>query len=68
MARLEALNLLQCNVQELAEMLNISSEAVYKWDSQKIPLAREYQIRDLAAGRTPLLDNRNQKSPSCTNS
>ena len=65
MTKQEALNLLDCSVKELADMLGVTSQVVSMWGrKQKIPLAREYQIRDLAAGRTPLLDNRNQKSPN----
>ena len=54
MKKTEALNLLQCTIPELAKLLKISTEAVYKWGDKPIPLAREYQIRDIAAGRKPL--------------
>ncbi|MFM7811725.1 MAG: Cro/CI family transcriptional regulator [Acinetobacter junii] len=54
MTKSEALKLLQCNVTQLAEKLGISHNAISQWDECKIPLAREYQIRDLAAGKVPL--------------
>lgn len=54
MTKSEALNLLKCNVTQLAEKLGISHNAISQWDEYKIPLAREYQIRDLAAGKVPL--------------
>ncbi|WP_349307083.1 Cro/CI family transcriptional regulator [Acinetobacter corruptisaponis] len=54
MKKSEALNLLQCTIPELAKILNISTEAIYKWGDKPIPIAREYQIKDIAAGRKPL--------------
>lgn len=54
MTKSEALNLLQCNITQLAKNLGISHNAISQWDDLKIPLAREYQIRDLAAGKIPL--------------
>ena len=54
MKKSEALDLLKCSVSELAELLKITTEAIYKWGDKDIPIAREYQIRDLAAGRKPL--------------
>lgn len=54
MKKSEALNLLQCTIPELAELLKISTEAIYKWGDRDIPIAREYQIRDVVAGREPL--------------
>lgn len=62
MTKSEALTLLQCNIRELAKMLDISPVAVTKWRNDCIPLAREYQIRDLLAGRQPLQDSRNKAS------
>lgn len=54
MTRQEALDLLGCTVGELAELLKITSQAISQWDVDEIPLAREYQIRDIAEGKTPL--------------
>lgn len=54
MTKQEAFNLLQVNGVQLAELLGIKPAAVYQWPQDKIPLAREYQIKDLAAGREPI--------------
>lgn len=54
MTKQEALDLLGVGVNGLAEKLNISHAAVSQWSDNKIPLAREYQIRDLAQGKEPL--------------
>ncbi|PJG67800.1 Cro/CI family transcriptional regulator [Acinetobacter seifertii] len=54
MTKEEAFKLLGVNGVELAGMLGIEPSAVYQWPDQKIPLAREYQIRDLAEGKVPL--------------
>ncbi|ARD29554.1 hypothetical protein OTEC02_12645 [Acinetobacter lactucae] len=54
MTKTEALALLECSVTELASKLNISTQAISQWPEEKIPLAREYQIRDLAQGNEPL--------------
>lgn len=54
MTKTEALALLECSVTELACKLNISTQAISQWPDEKIPLAREYQIRDLAEGKEPL--------------
>ena len=54
MTKDEAFKLLDVNGVELAGMLGIEPSAVYQWPDQKIPLAREYQIRDLAEGKVPL--------------
>lgn len=54
MTRQEAYELLGVNGVELAALLDIEPSAVYQWPEHKIPLAREYQIRDLANGKTPL--------------
>lgn len=55
MTKSEALNLLKCNVTELAEKLGISTQAISQWSEECIPLAREYQIRDLSKGHVPLV-------------
>lgn len=54
MTKTEALVLLECSVTELAYKLSISTQAISQWPEEKIPLAREYQIRDLAEGNEPL--------------
>ena len=54
MTKTEALALLECSVTELAYKLGISTQAISQWPDEKIPLAREYQIRDLAEGKEPL--------------
>ncbi|WP_368576116.1 Cro/CI family transcriptional regulator [Acinetobacter baumannii] len=54
MTKQEAFNLLGVNGVELAGLLDIEPSAVYQWPEKKIPLAREYQIRDLAEGEEPL--------------
>ncbi|HCA5148150.1 TPA: hypothetical protein MW178_003381 [Acinetobacter baumannii] len=54
MTKAEALALLECGITELAYKLSISTQAISQWPEEKIPLAREYQIRDLADGKEPL--------------
>ncbi|MBJ9739649.1 hypothetical protein I5523_08335 [Acinetobacter oleivorans] len=54
MTKTEALALFECGVTELAYKLSISTQAISQWPEEKIPLAREYQIRDLAEGKEPL--------------
>ncbi|MBJ8436811.1 hypothetical protein I6M64_05665 [Acinetobacter lactucae] len=54
MTKQEAFKLLGVNGVELAGLLGIEPSAVYQWPDKKIPLAREYQIRDLAEGKEPL--------------
>ncbi|EXR48547.1 Cro/Cl family transcriptional regulator [Acinetobacter baumannii] len=54
MTKAEALALLECGITELAYKLSISTQAISQWPEEKIPLAREYQIRDLAEGKEPL--------------
>ncbi|SNU15283.1 Uncharacterised protein [Acinetobacter johnsonii] len=54
MTKQEALALLGVNGVELAGLLGIEPSAVYQWPEKKIPLAREYQIRDLADGKEPI--------------
>lgn len=54
MTKQEALKLLNCNVSDLALKLEISSQAISQWPETKIPLMREYQIRDLAKGQIPI--------------
>ena len=54
MTKQEALKLLGVNGVELAKLLGVEPSAVYQWPENKIPLAREYQIRDLANGKKPI--------------
>ncbi|MBJ8450301.1 hypothetical protein I6M90_01070 [Acinetobacter bereziniae] len=54
MTKQEALKLLGVNGVELAKLLGVEPSAVYQWSENKIPLAREYQIRDLAEGKKPI--------------
>lgn len=54
MTKSEALTLLDCSVTQLAEKLGISHNAISQWNEKQIPLAREYQIRDLAKGIKPI--------------
>jgi len=52
MTKQEAMQLAGVETQkELAELLEIEPPAVSQWDDDKIPLLREYQVRDLAAKR-----------------
>ncbi|MDV2483317.1 MULTISPECIES: Cro/CI family transcriptional regulator [Acinetobacter] len=64
MTKNEAFELLQVNGVELANLLGIEPSAVYQWAEDKIPLAREYQILDLAKGKKPITVER--KSPQTT--
>lgn len=57
MTKSEALKLLDCSVTQLAEKLGITHNAVSQWDENKIPLVREYQIRDLVNGKQPIRHN-----------
>lgn len=52
MTKQEAMQLAGVETQkELAELLGIEPPAVSQWDDDKIPLLREYQVRELAANR-----------------
>ncbi len=64
MTRQEAFELLGVNGVELAGLLGIEPPAVYQWPKDKIPLAREYQILDLAKGKQPIRVGK--KSPQAT--
>ena len=51
----EACRLLDHNQTQLAEALGVSKVAVFQWKKNgALPVAREYQVRDLAAGRVPV--------------
>ncbi|MBJ8474373.1 Cro/CI family transcriptional regulator [Acinetobacter bereziniae] len=54
MTKSEALTLLGCSVTQLANKLGISHNAISQWNEAAIPVAREYQIRDLAKGKKPI--------------
>lgn len=58
MTKQEAFKLLGVNGVELAGLLGVKPSAVYQWPENKIPLAREYQIRDLIAGNQPIKHNK----------
>ena len=50
MTKQEAMQLAGVETQkELAELLNIEPPSISQWDPDKIPLLREYQVRELAA-------------------
>lgn len=51
MTRDEATTLLNCSLSELADMLEITTAAVARWNPLKIPFLREAQIRALAEGK-----------------
>ncbi|MCK4081346.1 MULTISPECIES: Cro/CI family transcriptional regulator [Acinetobacter] len=57
MTKSEALALLNCSVTQLADKLGITHNAISQWDEKQIPLAREYQIRDIANGNPPIKRN-----------
>lgn len=54
MTRDEAIKLLGCTYSELADKLELSTAAVSRWANRELPYDREYEIRELAAGRTPI--------------
>lgn len=58
MTKSEALTLLNCGVKELANKLGITSQAISQWPEDEIPMAREYQIKDLAKGKKPIKKSR----------
>lgn len=62
MTRAEAFTLLSVNGVELAKLLGIKPSAVYQWPEQKIPLAREYQVRDLYEKRKKSLKRKNSRT------
>jgi len=55
MTRQEAMELLGYEkLFQLADVLELSTSAIAQWgDDKDIPLYREYEVRELAAGRTP---------------
>lgn len=63
MTKKEAFQLLKCNGKDLAHKLGITPSAIYQWPDP-IPIEREYQIRDLAVGKEPILNQ--TKTPAVT--
>lgn len=53
---LKNIDLLGCNLSELADSLGITTAAVARWNKEQIPQLREYQIRDIAADRLKSLE------------
>lgn len=59
MTRKEAAKLLNCSFSELADKLGITTAAIAQWgDDKDIPLLREIQVKELAAGRNPLFKSK----------
>ena len=56
MKRRDALALLGYDhLYQLANVLELSTAAIAQWgDDEDIPAFREYEVRELAAGRTPI--------------
>jgi len=52
MTRDEAIQLLDCSLSELADLLGITTAAVAKWNKDHIPPLREYQVKELAASKS----------------
>ncbi|ENW95948.1 hypothetical protein [Acinetobacter sp. NIPH 298] len=53
MTRDEACKLLECSYKGLADYLLLTTAAIARWGDREIPYDREYEIKELAAGRTP---------------
>ena len=61
----EAAKLLNCSFADLAEKLGITTAAVAQWgDDKEIPLLREIQVKELAAGRNPLFKSKAKRNIS----
>lgn len=59
MKRQEAVKLLNCSLAGLAEKLGLTTAAIAQWgDDTDIPPLREYQVRELAAGRQPIIKSK----------
>lgn len=59
MTRQEAAKLLNCSLAGLAVKLGLSTAAIAQWgDNTDIPPLREYQVREIAAGREPILKSK----------
>ena len=59
MTRQEAAKLLNCSLAGLAEKLGLTTAAIAQWgDDTDIPPLREYQVRELAAGRKPIIKSK----------
>ena len=65
MTRQEAAKLLNCSFVDLAKKLGITTAAVAQWgDDKEIPLLREIQVKELAAGRNPLFKSKAKRNIS----
>nr|WP_279052993.1 ribonuclease D [Acinetobacter tandoii] len=67
MTRDEAIQLLNCSLSELADSLGITTAAVAKWNKDKIPRLREFEIRDIASKREQATPSKSQQNVACTN-
>lgn len=54
MTKSEALALVGLSITQLADRLGITHSAVSQWPEDQIPLARQYQIIDLANNKEPI--------------
>lgn len=70
MTRREAVALLGLNkLYELAEILDLSTAAIAQWgDDEDIPDYREYEVRELAAGRIPVRLTKSKQNIAQANS
>ena len=67
MTRDEATQLLGCSLSELADSLGITTAAVAKWNKDKIPRLREFEIREIFSMRTNSGSSEVQQNVSQTN-
>lgn len=70
MTRREAVALLGLKkLYELAEILDLSTAAIAQWgDDEDIPDYREYEVRELAAGRIPVRLTKSKQNIAQANS
>lgn len=62
MTRQEAAKILNCSLAGLAEKLGVTTAAIAQWgDDSSIPPLREYQVREIAAGRQPTIRARTKQ-------
>lgn len=57
----DACGLLRCNTVQLAKKLGVTPPAVYQW-KQGLPLARIYQVLDLAEGKKPIQTDKQKQA------